>query len=60
MYAPPYAVREGTVPDHFFLRSREALRVCPMLRQFAVRYLPLEVGNKPQCSWYYGLASLPK
>jgi len=60
MYDILYAVPEGTVTDFPFLRSREDLRVCQVLRYLAVREIPPEVGDKPHFSWEYYPWSPPK
>jgi len=50
MYDTLYGVPEGTVTDFPFLRIREDWRVCQVLRDWAVREIPPEVGEKPHFS----------
>jgi len=60
MYDSLYDVPERTVTYFPLFRSREDWRVCQVLRKFAVRDTPPEVGDQPHFSWEYYPASPPQ
>jgi len=60
MYGPHYVVPERTLADFPFLHSQEDWRVCQVLRNLAVHYIPHRVKDKPHVFWEYYPGSPPK